>query len=246
MESKPRILAVFAHPDDETYACGGTLAKYARQGAEITLICATRGEAGRRMGHPPFTTRKELPRVREQELRNACNILGIGDLLFLDLPDKGVERYEPEPLTRRLVQAIRLIRPQIMITFGGAGGFAYHADHRAIHRCATAAFRAAGDPEAYSEAEVGKPHRVHRLYYPVLAHEIYNPSRLGIGSDRITRVDISETWDIKIQALQAHLTQFQQDEWLWDEQTARQHIAQEEGFIQASGEARPNEVVLIF
>ncbi len=63
MNNQRKLLAVFAHPDDETFICGGTLARYAKLGVEITLLCATKGAMGRRMGTPPFVNRETMPRL---------------------------------------------------------------------------------------------------------------------------------------------------------------------------------------
>ena len=96
-----RILAVTAHPDDETFGCGGTLAKYAAEGNQITLLCATLGEAGE-IQDPSLANHQNLGLVREQELRAACRILGIHNLLLLGYRDSGMagtpENNHPEAL----------------------------------------------------------------------------------------------------------------------------------------------------
>lgn len=121
---KRKLLAVFAHPDDESFICGGTLAKYARLGVEITLVSATRGEMGRRMGNPPYVNRETMPTVREKELREACEVLGIHRLIFLDIRDKTVQFLDPEWLTERIAALIKEVEPDVVLTFheklGGA------------------------------------------------------------------------------------------------------------------------------
>ena len=84
-----RLLAVVAHPDDETFGCGGTLAKYSGDGVQVSLVCATRGEAGE-ISHPDLATKSDLGAVREGELRAASSILGIHDLTVLDYRDSGM------------------------------------------------------------------------------------------------------------------------------------------------------------
>ena len=83
MQTKRRLLVVLAHPDDESFLCGGTIAKMSERGIQITLLCATKGEMGRRMGNPILTTRESLPGLRVRELKGACEELGIKDLRFL-------------------------------------------------------------------------------------------------------------------------------------------------------------------
>ena len=88
-ESSSRsLLAVVAHPDDETYGCGGLLAKYASEGVRVVLVCATRGEAGE-ISDPSLATPENLGQVREQELREAARTLGVTDLCLLGYRDTG-------------------------------------------------------------------------------------------------------------------------------------------------------------
>jgi LmbE family N-acetylglucosaminyl deacetylase len=89
------LLAVFAHPDDETFRPGGTLALLARQGVQVYLLTATRGEAGS-CGDPPVCRPEELPVVRERELRCACAALGIEPPHILDYPDGRLSDVDPE------------------------------------------------------------------------------------------------------------------------------------------------------
>lgn len=213
-----RILAIFPHPDDETFSCGGTLAHFASQGVAITLVCATKGEAGKRRGQPPFVEKEELPFVRENELYQASKILGIQDVRFLNLPDKKVKDYEPEPLTRRIVEIIKEIQPDVIITFGPHGEFNYHPDHRALSRCVVQAFHINS--------------KVKKLYFPVLSREYLNPASVQARQEQMTKIDISHTWHLKIQALQAHLTQFQQEKWVWNEAEAKSKLPLWEGFVQ--------------
>lgn len=214
----PGILAFFPHPDDESFSCGGTLARYAAQGIPITLICATKGEAGKRRGQPPFVKKEELPRVREQELLAAASILGIKDVRFLHMPDKQLEYYHPEPLTGKVINLIHEIQPDVIITFGPYGAFNYHADHRTLSKCVIRGF--------HDSNFKGK------LYFPVLSKELENPALVNAKPEQMTKIDITETWPLKIKALQAHLTQFQQEKWVWDLAEAQQKLPNWEGFIQ--------------
>src|SRR5687767_9010792 len=97
------LLFCFAHPDDETFATGATVARYA--GAGTALVCATRGEGGR-VTALPGATRDDVGRVRETELRAAADVLGLGAVEVLGLPDGGLPQADPDALVGQLVAAI--------------------------------------------------------------------------------------------------------------------------------------------
>lgn len=151
LRSAPRrLLAVLAHPDDETFGIGGTLALYARRGVEISLICATRGEAGEVA--PEFMQGYQLVgELREAELRAAAAELGIHEIIFLNKRDSGMPGMQanqhPEALIRanlgqlgdEIAGHIRRIQPQVVITFDPYGGYG-HPDHIHIQRAAHIAF----------------------------------------------------------------------------------------------------------
>jgi LmbE family N-acetylglucosaminyl deacetylase len=166
-----RILAVFAHPDDETYCAGGTLARYVAQGAEVMVVSATRGDAGQiRDAH--LATRRTLGRVREQELLLACQRLGVQHSLCLDYGDGMLHEADQGELVARVVQIIRTFRPDVVITFGPDGAYG-HPDHIVIGEATTKAFRMAGDPEQFPgqrEGGVG-PHLASRLYHSIFPHQ---------------------------------------------------------------------------
>ncbi len=138
MSVTQRLLVVLAHPDDESFAIGGTLARYAAEHVLVTLVCATRGEAG-----IPGLAAVAVARLREGELRAAARVLGIGELHWLGHPDGALARAEPEPAIQSLVTIMRTVRPTAVITFG-PDGISGHPDHIAIHQLATAAFDRAG------------------------------------------------------------------------------------------------------
>lgn len=142
MSEPLRILAIYAHPDDEL-SVGGTLAKYARLGAEITLVCATRGEVAT-IYCDDCATRETLAAVRTGELECCCQKLGIGRLEWLDWPDGGVQTV-PEPVAlAQLTPIIRRLRPHILFTHADHGGYP-HPDHLGVHTSVLAAFHAAAD-----------------------------------------------------------------------------------------------------
>jgi len=129
--SLKKILFVFAHPDDETFTAGATIAKYAAAGdTEISLLCATRGQAGK-CGEPPICSREELPKVREQELREAAAILGIHNVDVLDYEDKHLADVPLPELAGKIEATIRQYQPQVVVTFA-PHGISGHPDHHAI------------------------------------------------------------------------------------------------------------------
>jgi LmbE family N-acetylglucosaminyl deacetylase len=130
----PRILGVFAHPDDETFCAGGTFAKYIASGAEVMVVSATHGEAGQ-IRSPRVATRRTLAAGREQELRLACQCLGVQHALCLEYGDGTLQHVDGEELTGRVVEIIRRFRPDVVLTFGPDGGYG-HPDHIPT-RCAT-------------------------------------------------------------------------------------------------------------
>lgn len=160
-----RLLAVLAHPDDESLGFGGTLARCAAEGVETFLLTATRGEAGRfrgeRPGAPGHPGSQALAHLREQELRAAAVVLGIREVSLLDYRDQELDRADPRDAILRIVDHIRRIRPDVVLTFGADGAYG-HPDHIAISQFTTAAVTAAVDPGFTTAAPV---HAVRKLYY---------------------------------------------------------------------------------
>jgi LmbE family N-acetylglucosaminyl deacetylase len=163
-------MAVFAHPDDESFGTGGTLARYGADPlVRVVLVCATRGEEGE-IRAPDRATPETLGRVREEELRCACAVLGVEALHVLGYRDSGMagspanqkpgslvgaDEYE---VVGKIVAHMRRERPDVVVTFDLAGGGSGHPDHVTIHHRTVAAFRAAGDPTRYPEqVKAGMP-----------------------------------------------------------------------------------------
>lgn len=235
-----RLLAVFAHPDDESFACGGTLAHYAKKGFAVTLVCATRGEAGE-ISDASLATRDNLAEVRERELRNAADALGVTELVLLDYRDSGMAgtpenghprafgNADPDEVVRELVGIVRRSRPHAVITFDPNGGYG-HPDHIAAHNHATAAFHAAADPEIFPG--LGTPWRPARLFYSVFSRGMFDKMKQGLASlgedvsefeewesssilwedeDIHAVIDVSGVADAKLKAWNCHRTQFGPD-----------------------------------
>ena len=153
-----RAIAAFAHPDDETFSVGGTLARAVSLGWRVTTICATRGEVGE-IAPGTAATPETLGAVREQELRVACAALGVTDVRFLGHRDSGMdgtpENKDPrayvnamdDEVVEELSTIFREDPPAVVFTFDESGIYG-HPDHKAIHRHATAAFDRAAAPDA--------------------------------------------------------------------------------------------------
>jgi len=162
MSSAPlRLMAVMAHPDDESLGVGGTLAAYAAQGVETYVITATRGERGRYFTNEQRPSDAEVGRAREAELRAAAAELGVREVEFLDYMDGTLDQADSREVVSRIVSHLRRVRPQVVITFDPFGAYG-HADHVAICQFTTAAVFAAADVAFPAE---GAPHRVSKLYY---------------------------------------------------------------------------------
>lgn len=169
------ILAVLAHPDDESFGLGGTLALYSRQGVDTYLVCATRGEAGT-VDPEHLNGYKDAAELRTEELRRAAQILGLKGVYFLGYRDSGMpgteENRHPdaqinhpiEDVAGKVVKYIRELKPDVVITFDPIGGYK-HPDHIHIHRATVLAFEKADDPSFYPEA--GAPFKPRALYYQV-------------------------------------------------------------------------------
>jgi LmbE family N-acetylglucosaminyl deacetylase len=159
------LMCVLAHPDDETLATGGTLARYAAEGVAISIVCATRGERGWREAPDAYPGPEALGRIREAELHAAAEALGFdaGAVEFLDYRDGELDQAEPDEAVTRIVRALRARRPQVVITFGADGAYG-HPDHIAISQFTTAAVMAAADSN-YDRRAGQNPHRVEKLYY---------------------------------------------------------------------------------
>ena len=155
-----RLLAVLAHPDDESLGAGGILAKYANEGVETFLITATRGEHGWPHAPETYPGPEQLGETREAELLAAADVLGIQEVRFLDVIDGELDQADAVAMTQQIAAAIQQIRPQVVVTFDPFGVYG-HPDHIAISQLTTAAITT-----AVSQPIDGHlPHQVDKLYY---------------------------------------------------------------------------------
>ena len=190
------LLAVFAHPDDETFRPGGTLALLARSGVRVHLLTATRGEAGS-CGDPPLCIAAELPARRACELECACAALSIQPPHLLDYRDGHLAEADAEALVAQILAAIRATRAQTLLSFGPEG-LSGHPDHIGIGHCAAEAYRRAEDVAALYTVAV--PASVAQA---LSMHQV----RPVPDADIALAVDVSATWEAKLAAIRCHATQ---------------------------------------
>lgn len=182
----PVMLAVLAHPDDESFGMGGTLALYARRGWDVYLVCATRGEVGD-VDQEKMKGFDSIAELRAGELRCAASHLGLKDFFFLGYRDSGMpgspDNLHPDaqvahPLDEvagRVVRYIRELKPEIVLTFDPIGGYR-HPDHIHIHEATVLAFEKAADPDFHPEA--GAPWQPGRLYFHIFPKGVL---KLGVA-----------------------------------------------------------------
>lgn len=182
------ILVVFPHPDDESFVNGGTFARHVKSGDKVTLICATLGQMGRRMGKPFFANRETLPLLRERELKDACKAIGINDLRLWRMQDKTLQFRDPSKLADRVYSIIKEVEPSIIYSFYPKHGV--HPDHDALG--AAVALAVSSMPE--KERPV--------FYGSALTRDRYEQ----LGQPDIES-DVTDVLDNKMNALRAHRSQ---------------------------------------
>jgi len=214
-----RAMTIQAHPDDQEFSIGGTLAKWAKQGCEIISVIITSGDSGSNDPTKDGSYKPVLAELREKEQLAANAILGVKETIFLRYP---YGELEPTIALRKdLTRLIRQFKPDTVLTGNPEGwfygdGYFNHPDHRAASQAGCeAVFPSAGSRLIFADLLPAgyEPHDVSRLY----VH----------GTEKAdTWVDITETLDIKIKALQQHVSQIPVDEvgkWMteWAEEEAK-------------------------
>lgn len=203
-KGKPVLLSVLAHPDDETFGMGGTLAYYAQNGVDVYLVCATRGEVGE-VDPQLLAGYRDIAELREEELRCAAGMLGLKGVYFLDYRDSGMQgsldNQHPQALAAapleevavKVAAHIRKLRPQVVVTFDPIGGYR-HPDHIAIQRATVRAFQLAGDLK-YTDPDGILPHQPHKLFFHTIPRSLLwtaillillsgkNPAKFGANQD---------------------------------------------------------------
>ncbi|GHF01419.1 mycothiol S-conjugate amidase [Amycolatopsis deserti] len=225
-----RLMAVHAHPDDESSKGAATLARYAAEGAEVLVVTCTGGERGDVL-NPRLDTpeiRADLPAIRRREMARAREILGVRQQ-FLGFRDSGltddppVDSFARQPLetaVRRLVEVIREFRPDVLVTYDETGGYP-HPDHIRTHEVAVAAF----------DAVAGTPWQIAKLYYLATLsrqwfqamHDALTARGLDSAMGEVlaelpdteipftTRIHCADYFDVRDRALLAHETQIDPD-----------------------------------
>ena len=232
-----RLGCVFAHPDDETFTAGGTIARLAATGNHIDLFCATDGDAGRSSG-VPVSSRAELAALRRAELTAAASILGITSVSTAGHGDGVLKEVDPDRLIGEIVLFLRQHRPEVVVTFGPEGAPTQHRDHRAISRAATAAFFLAGLATEYAD-QIGEadPHTPSRLYYTAWDPPEPGSELMALSQPVTCRVPVLAYLDLKREAFLAHATQ-RQHQRRFEELT----MLPEERFAFAAGVPQPRPV----
>ena len=233
------VLAAFAHPDDEGFGPGGTIALFAARGAKTTLVCATNGDVGE-ISDPALATPENLWRVRQQELRAAMAVTGVQDVRFLGYRDSGMQGTEdnnnlrslyqapPEQVVGKLVDIIREVRPDVVLTHDPSGGYG-HPDHVTVHQRMTQAFKSADDAEWRPGDQTAnrEPWAPGLLYYVCFPRSTFQrmwrymvdngieppfasqeAEKIGSPDEVVTTtVDVSAYFETKVASLACHRTQ---------------------------------------
>ena len=219
-----KLMAILAHPDDESLGIGGTLARYAAEGVETYLVTATRGERGW-IGEPSANPGlRALGEIRERELMAAASVLGLKKVDILDYVDGDLDQAEPMGITSKLVGIIRSVRPDVVITFGPDGAFG-HPDHIAISHFTAGALVNAADSRYVDVTGSSSAHRVAKLYHKIWTAEedavfeaaFGDVEMLVDGTERraigwpvwsiTARIDTADYWETCWQAISCHRSQ---------------------------------------
>jgi len=238
------LLSFHAHPDDESISMGGILASVAAAGTPVTVVTATRGEAGEIHNRQDADeVRDRLGEIRTAELISALKVLGVGEPVFLGYRDSGMmgapENQHSDAFWRadffeavgRLVRIVREHRPEVVTSYDPFGGYG-HPDHIQVHRIGTAAYWAAADVGRFPATDYGEPWMPSKLYWATWSRdrmikvrrqmtsdlgagvEADEPSAGSLEGHITTTIDIGEVFDLKHQALLCHDTQFSADSWI--------------------------------
>ena len=190
------LLGVFAHPDDETFSIGATLARLHAEGVHTALYVATDGAAGRASG-VELRDRAELARMRRAEMLRAAALLGVGRVTMPGWPDGELGEQDQSRVIAGIVRTMRLVRPDVVVTFGPEGGPNRHRDHMAISRAATAAFAAA-------PFDGWQPARLLQIAWSGRVAEHFGVA----GPPVACRMNVGEWMEAKRRAFDEHRTQW--------------------------------------
>ena len=193
------ILGVFAHPDDETSSCGGIFTRYVREGVEVHVVTATRGEQGTLGTGGRSIAREELPAVREAELRAVLELYGAHPPVILDFRDQEMKDADFQVLVGRVLGVMERVGPDVVITFGPTG-ISGHDDHIVIHRATVEAFHR-------HRASTGGAARLFFVALPQDAIDHYGMKLEGPEAQPTTLIDVAEQREVKVRALRTYASQ---------------------------------------
>ncbi|RJR14900.1 PIG-L family deacetylase [Candidatus Microgenomates bacterium] len=187
-----KLLALIAHPDDESFGFAGTLAKYAREGVEVHVLCATRGEKGKGDG--------DVGKTREQELLAASKILGVAKVDFLDFQDGTLSNNLYHKLAEGFRAKIDSFQPDVILTYEYRG-VSGHLDHVTVSLVTSFVLRNLG-------RKIKLFHLVEHKNFARFTGKYFVFFPPGFSDDQIdVTVDIKDTWDLKKKAMRAHISQ---------------------------------------
>lgn len=196
-----KLLCIFAHPDDEAFGPGGTIAKYAHEGVEVHLLCATKGEAGYlHENGKEGNQEKSIDEIREQELRDATSILGVKQIDFLGFIDGKLCNSLYHTVGKKIEEKIHEFEPQVILTFDKLG-VSGHIDHMAMAMITTFVFNRSQAakklyywclPKRFTD---GMPE--YFIYFPEGYEDEYIP----------TIIHTEKYWDMRVEAMYKHKSQ---------------------------------------
>ena len=226
----PVLLAVFAHPDDESFRCGGALALLAARGVRVQVLTATRGQAGS-CGDPPLCTPAELPLVRERELRCACAALGIEPPIVLDYRDGELATVDEKEEVAHIVAVMQQLRPDVLLTWP-PDGLSGHPDHIAVSRWTTLTF------ERELASRRSGPRALYHMVIPASLQQSLGLSQLSAVDDATITlaVNILPVWERKMAAIRCHRTQLGQSPILAADPERQRRFLGQEYFQRATGD----------
>jgi len=194
-KKKTDVLVITPHPDDAEFGVAGTVVKWVREGKKVVYIVCSNGDKGT---DDPSLKPEELVKIRKKEQLEAAKILGVREVVFLGYPDQSIE--DTPEFRKEIVRQIRIFKPEIVVTADPYRRYIWHRDHRIVGRVVLdAVFPYARDVWAYPDLleEGFKPHRVKEVW-------------LWASEDINFRTDITDTYEIKLEALRSHKSQIKE------------------------------------
>ncbi len=210
MQNARGLLVVMAHPDDESMGCGGLILRHTRTGVPVSLICATRGEAGW-SGKPTGAKREDLAQIRTGELGEAAAALAIGGVELWDYPDGGVNTRDQQEITQRIWEQISKLRPKAVVGWGPDGVYG-HPDHIAVGACTDAAVNSMAEGDRPALYHLAVDRQLVDFYREALrlagGHDNELPLVLADKIDVVIDLDADEVM-MKLRAIDCHRSQLE-------------------------------------